>query len=210
MRTARLFPTLTAAALALPLLTGCGGSSTTNSSSGGGPAGSSAESSGSSAGSASGGPGSASAGSGSSSGSGSSGSSTESAGGGKAVSCAAAPAAMVSTALGDTLGAAEETRNGDTIVVCDYKGTKAGLVKLRIQTDSSASAFAVDKKSFATQKMPTTDEKFADEAFSNVLGSGNYQVTTLVARRGSVEILIAAKATVAQEKGLLSQLFNKL
>jgi hypothetical protein len=126
------------------------------------------------------------------------------------VSCAVAPAALVGAALGDTLNAAQETRNGDTIVVCDYAGAKAGVVKLRIQTDSSATAFAADKKGFATQSMKTTNEAFADEAFSNVLGSGPYQVTTLVARKGPVEILIVAKATVAQEKRLLSQLFNRL
>jgi hypothetical protein len=117
---------------------------------------------------------------------------------------------MVGSALGDTVSAAEEARNGDTVVVCDYKGTKAGVIKLRIQTDSSAATFAVDKKSFATQSMKTTDEAFADEAFSNALGQGPYQVTTLVARKGSVEILVVAKATVAQEKALLNHLFGRL
>jgi hypothetical protein len=116
---------------------------------------------------------------------------------------------LVGPALADTVSAAQETRNGDTIVVCDYKGPKTGLVKLRIQTDSSADGFAVDKKGFAGQSMKTTDEKVADEAFSAVVGTGQYRVTTLVARHGSVEILVAAKATVAQEKGLLNQLFDR-
>ena len=188
MRVARLVPPLTLAALALPLLAGCGGSS-----SGGSPSaqttGPSSSVSPSSSASASTPPASAS---------------------GAAVSCSAAPATLVGSALADTVSAAQETRNGDTIVVCDYKGPKTGLVKLRIQTDSSADGFAVDKKGFTTQSMKTVDEAFADEAFSAVVGSGQYQVTTLVARHGSVEILIAAKATVAQEKGLLSQLFNRL
>jgi hypothetical protein len=182
MHVARLVPPLTLAVLALPLLAGCGGSSSNGSSS--------AQTASSSVSpSASTPPASAS---------------------GPAVSCSAAPSTLVGSALGDTLSAAQETRNGDTIVVCDYKGPKTGLVKLRIQTDSSADAFAVDKKGFTTQSMKTVDETFADEAFSNVVGSGQYQVTTLVARHGTVEILIAAKATVAQEKGLLSQLFNRL
>jgi hypothetical protein len=117
---------------------------------------------------------------------------------------------MVGSALGDTVSAGQESRTGDTVVVCDYKGPKTGLVKLRIQVDSSAGAFAVEKKGFATQQMATTDEAFADEAFSNVLGTGSYAITTLVARRGSVEILVAAKAKVSQEKALLGQLFNRL
>lgn len=128
----------------------------------------------------------------------------------RAAGCAAAPAGLVGAALDDTLSPARETRNGDTIVVCDYQGTTAGLVKLRIQTDSDAEAFAADRNGFATQSMPTTDEDFADEAFSSVLGSGDSTVTTLVARRGSVAILISAKATVAQEKTVLGQLLDRL
>jgi hypothetical protein len=184
MRVARLVPPLTLAALALPLLAGCGGASSSGS-----PSAQTTGPSSSAPASASTPPASAS---------------------GAAVSCSAAPATLVGSALADTLSAAQETRNGDTIVVCDYKGPKTGLVKLRIQTDSSADAFAVDKKGFTTQSMKTVDEAFADEAFSTVVGSGQYQVTTLVARHGTVEILIAAKATVAQEKGLLNQLFNRL
>lgn len=204
MRSARLFPTLAAVTLALSLLAGCGGSSSSGKSSGGGSGGSSAGSA------ASGGSGSQS-GSGSSGGSGSqSGSGSQASSGGKGLSCAVAPAAMVSAALGDTVTATQEDRTGDTVVVCDYKGAKVGLVKVRIQTDSSAAAFAVDKKGFTAQQMKTADESFVDEAFSNVVTAGSSTITTLVARRGSVEILVAAKATVAQEKGLLSQLFNKL
>jgi hypothetical protein len=212
MRAARLLPSLAVVTLAVSLLAGCGGSSSGNGSSATGSSAASASSAGGGSGSGSG--------SGSSAGSsGSAGSSSDSGSGSKAglgsggsdsVSCAVAPAALVGAALGDTLSATQETRNGDTIVVCDYKGAKAGVVKLRIQTDSSATAFAADKKGFATQSMKTTDETFADEAFSNVRGSGPYQVTTLVARKGPVEILVVARATVAQEKGLLSQLFNRL
>ena len=129
---------------------------------------------------------------------------------GAAAGCAVAPADLVGAALGDTLSTAEETRHGDTIVVCDYQGPKVGLVKLRIQTDSDAEAFAADKKGFATQSMPTTDEDFADEAFSNVLESPAGRVTTLIARRGPVAILVSAKAALPQEKTLLGQLFDRL
>ena len=199
MRAARLVPSLTVAVLTLPLLAGCGGSGSS------GPTAAGSSTPGSST------PGSSTAGEGAAASSpASSGSAGTTGTAGVAVSCAAAPAALVGAALGDTLSAAQETRNGDTIVVCDYKGPKTGTVKLRIQTDSGAATFAVGQKGFATQSLKTTDEAFADEAYSNVLGSGAYQVTTLVARQGSVEILVAAKATVAQEKGLLSQLFNRL
>jgi hypothetical protein len=126
------------------------------------------------------------------------------------VSCASAPATLVGTALGDTVSTAQETRNGDTVVVCDYQGTKVGVVKLRIQTDSDAATFAADKKSFDTRSMKTVDETLANEAFSNVHGTGKQQITTLVARKGSVEILVVARATVAQEKALLGQLFSRL
>jgi hypothetical protein len=190
VRAARLL-LLTAAALALPLLAGCGGSS----GSGAGSASSSAAGSGPAASSST--PSSSAA------------ASTSAAAGG-GVSCAKAPADVVGAALGDTLDPAAETRNGDTVVVCDYRGSKTGLVKVRIQTDSSAAAFAVEKKGFAGAGMPTKDEAFADEAFSNVLGSGQTTVTTLVARKGSVEILVTAKTTVAQEKALLTQLFARL
>jgi hypothetical protein len=128
----------------------------------------------------------------------------------RAAGCAVAPADLVGAALGDTLSPARQTRNGDTIVVCDYQGAKAGMVKLRIQTDSDAETFAADRNGFATQSMPTTEEDFVDEAFSSVLGSGSSQVTTLVARQGPVAILICAKATADQEKALLGQLFNRL
>ncbi len=180
MRAVRLLILLATAAVTLGLLAGCGGSS-----SGG-------TTPGTATGSASG-----------------SDSATAAGAGSGTASCSVAPASLVGSALGTSLTGPAETRNGDTVVVCDYQGTKAGLVKVRIQTDSDAASFAAEKGQFPAQKMKTTDETLGDEAFSNVLG-GAYPVTTVVARKGSVEILVTGKATVAQEKALITQLFDRV
>ncbi len=127
-----------------------------------------------------------------------------------AASCAGAPAAVVGASLGDTVKVLDATPNGATIVVCRYIGPKVGAVVLRIQTDQTPTGFAITKKGFATQGEKTKDEPgFMDAAYSSQI-TGRFPITTLVALKGHVEILVSANAPIAREKVLESTLFGKL
>lgn len=134
-------------------------------------------------------------------------------GGGRASSqptCALAPASVVNAALGSDLGAPQQTLNG-TVTVCTYQGPKAGQVIVRFQTGDNATTFAAGRKAFDANHEPTKDYPgFADEAYTNTLGSGGLTLNTLVARQGSTEILVTSKASFASEQKLEQQLFSRL
>ena len=133
--------------------------------------------------------------------------------GSAAESCAKYPAAMVGGALGMKLAAPEETVNS-SIVLCRYKpasGVKNALI--RFSTQSDAATFAAGKKGFTTGMGASMKLKisnvpgFVDEAYTNTLTAGmGIKTTTLVARSGSLEVLVSADATLTQEKTLLTEI----
>ncbi|HEY6793944.1 MAG TPA: hypothetical protein VI248_04595 [Kineosporiaceae bacterium] len=172
--------------LALPLLAGCGGASSTSPP----PAGSAA-------------PASAAASSAAPSGAGGG-----AAGGGKA-SCAQAPAATVGGALGDTFADPQQTLNGDTVAMCQYLGKKLRVVIIRIQTDQTAAGFTAEKQGYPAQGLKTTDVPgFMDAAYSSVHKTTYTDNATLVALKGSTEILVTGDTTLDRERQLLTTLFG--
>lgn len=133
-------------------------------------------------------------------------------GGSGPVTCDAVPASLVNSALGTDLGAPSQTTAGSA-VACAFKGTKTGAVEIRIQTGDTAALFAAERKTFDATGQPTKDYPgFGDQAYTNVrhLPLGLPDMNTLVARQGSVEILVASPAAITAERALEQQVFAKV
>lgn len=128
------------------------------------------------------------------------------------VTCDLAPGSLVNSALGTDLGAPAQTTAGSA-TACEYKGPKAGAVIIRIQTGDTAGLFAAERKTFDTTGQPTKDYPgFGDQAFTNVrhMPLSMPDMNTLVARKGSVEILVTSPARITAEQALEQQLFTKI
>lgn len=122
------------------------------------------------------------------------------------------PASLVNSALGTDLAAPTQNAAGGA-TVCQYQGTKAGAVIIRVQTDDTAAGFAVERATFEKSGQPTKDlAGFGDEAYTNVkhMPLNMPDVNTLVARKGQVEILVTSTASITAEQGLEQQLFAKI
>lgn len=133
-------------------------------------------------------------------------------GGSSQVTCDLVPASLVNSFLGTDLGAPMQTVAGNA-TACAFTGAKAGAVEIRIQTGDSATIFAVGRKTFDTTGQPTKDYAgFGDEAYTNTkhMPLGLPDVNTLVARQGSVEILVSSTAGIAAERALEQQVFAKV
>ena len=132
--------------------------------------------------------------------------------GSSSLTCNLMPASMVNAALGTDLGNPTQNSDGDT-VACEFQGTKAGAVMIRIQKGDDATAFAVERKTFQASGQPAKDYAgFGDEAYTNTkkMPLGLPDVNTLVARKGSVDILVSSSASIAAERTLEQQLFAKV
>jgi hypothetical protein len=126
-------------------------------------------------------------------------------------SCDVVPASLVNAALGTDFGAATQESVGNA-VACQYLGGKAGAGVIRIQTDATEATFTAERQGFDNTSQPTTTYPgLGDEAFSNVkhMPLGLPDVNTLVARHGSVEVLVTSSAGIAAEQTLVKQVFAK-
>jgi hypothetical protein len=122
------------------------------------------------------------------------------------------PASLVNPALGTDLADPVQNAAGNA-TVCQFNGTKAGAVMIRVQTDDTAAGFAAERTTFDKSGQPTKDiAGFGDEAYANTkhMPLGLPDVNTLVARKGQVEILVSASASIAREQALEQQLFAKV
>lgn len=128
------------------------------------------------------------------------------------VACELVPASLVNSALGTDLGAPVQTIAGNA-TACEFKGMKAGAAEIRIQTGDNATAFAAGRKTFDGADQRTMGYAgFGDEAYTNTkhMPMGLPDVNTLVARQGSVEILVSSTASIAAERALEQQVFAKV
>ena len=126
-------------------------------------------------------------------------------------SCDLAPASLVNATLG-THVSDPEVQNLTKVVVCRYKPSSGtGSVVVRIQTDMSAQTFATSRSLSDTNGIPTADlPGFQDNAYTSVLTAGSIVTNTVVALKGTVEILVSSPASFDAEKDLETQLFTKL
>ena len=135
--------------------------------------------------------------------------STSSGGGSKAVDCSLVTPAEVNAALGTSVGTPSKIVNG-SVTVCTYKQSM-GTVIVRFDTASSAAKFAQAKAGFGSHgETAVTATGIGDEAYTSTLGSGNYITSTIVARKGSTELLITGPASVAQVEALATQVLAQL
>jgi len=128
------------------------------------------------------------------------------------VSCDLVPAALVNGALGTDLGAPSQS-DGANAVACQFKGAKAGAVEIRIATGETAAAFATERTTFDSSGQATKAYAgFGDQAYTSTqkMPLGLPDVNTLVALKGSVEILVSSSASISAEQALEEQVFAKV
>jgi hypothetical protein len=118
---------------------------------------------------------------------------------------------LVNSTLGTNV-AAPEVQNLNTVVVCRYSPSSGtGSVVVRIQTDMSAATFVQSRALSDSNGIPTADlPGFADQAYTSVLKVGTHVTNTVVALKGTIEILVSSPASFDAEKALEEQLFAKL
>jgi hypothetical protein len=123
----------------------------------------------------------------------------------KAPSCATVSPQLIRSALGLSVPAPQATPNG-SVLVCTYGKLGQGQVIVRFQTGDSKPAFAAARKQFDTHGEPT--KPFAGlgvPAYSSVIGSGAYLNSTVVALKGSTELLVTAPAPLARVAALVKK-----
>jgi hypothetical protein len=125
--------------------------------------------------------------------------------------CDLAPPAMVNAALGTNVGA-PAAQNLGTIAVCRYSPSSGtGAVVVRVQTDMSAATFAQSRQVSDANGLPTSDlPGFEDQAYTSTLTAGSHTVNTVVALKGTVQVLISSPASFDAEKALATQIFTEL
>jgi hypothetical protein len=128
------------------------------------------------------------------------------------LSCDAVPASMVNAALGTHVGDPSSQSVESTIVACTYTPTSGiGTVIIRIQTDRADADFASARAQSDAQGIKTTDlPGFEDKAYTSVLKAASIVTNTVVALKGTVEILVSSGASFDQEKALEQQIFAEL
>jgi len=118
------------------------------------------------------------------------------------ISCSLAPASEVSSSLGVNVTFLTTTNNSP-VTLCSYSG--GALV--RFQTGENASGFALGKSGFGQHGETVADVSgLGDAAYSSSIGG----VNTLVALKGSVEILITSSASLSNEQVLMRGLLAKV
>jgi hypothetical protein len=127
------------------------------------------------------------------------------------VSCAIVSVAEVNAALGTTF-TARHVDSSSPATVCTFAGgTSARTVIVRLQNGEDANSFADDKAVYDSEGQTTTVVSgYGDEAFSAVLPvPGTVGVTTLVARKGDVEVLISAPTGLGPVQALMQKILSQ-
>jgi hypothetical protein len=129
-----------------------------------------------------------------------------------ALSCAVAPASMVNAALGTSVGDPKEQLVGHG-AVCNYApvaGAKGNVI-VRIQTDTTRSLFDQGRATSDRNGLPTADlPGFEDAAYTSTIAAGSVTTNTVVALKGTVQVLVSSAATFDKEKALEQQIFAAL
>ena len=117
--------------------------------------------------------------------------------------CDLAPAALVKAQLGLTVSDPNVTTTTQ-VTTCAYAvGSNPFGVLIRFQVNQDQGSFATGRAGFPS----TVDVSgLGDEAYSSVANG----YSTLVARKGSIGILITSRATLTAERSLMVILLSKL
>jgi ABC-type Fe3+-hydroxamate transport system substrate-binding protein len=126
------------------------------------------------------------------------------------LTCALAPSSLVSTDLGVAgLGDPKQVVK-DGSASCVYSGPK-GLVSLNLLNGATTDKMSLEQQTMAKSEQVKAFPGLGDEAFSATLsvGSGLPSSNTLVARQGTVEIMVTSSADVTAEKSLEQHILAK-
>ena len=125
--------------------------------------------------------------------------------------CSLAPASLIKETLNLTVNAPTETASGSSVQCTYLSGIGGYTVEIRFETEQDAASFADRRRATDDGGEPTTDVSgVGDEAYQSSIEFGDTVTNTMVARKGSVEIQVAAAAPVDAEKALLTKLFAAL
>jgi hypothetical protein len=120
--------------------------------------------------------------------------------------CTVATSALVSEKLGFTLAGPNVDR-GPTATVCTYDNpsVQSEAATIQVQTKATAESFARGREGFASHGEPvTTVPGLGDEAYSASLKVATITNTTLVARKGTIEVLITTTAPADRIPALMT------
>ncbi len=125
--------------------------------------------------------------------------------------CALAPTQMVGAALGSAVGQPSQAVNRTsvaTVVECTYSTAGPDDVTIRFQTKEDASGFAEGKSNFAGGPPVKDIAGLEDQAYVSAVSlGGGSALTTLVARKGTLEIEVVSRASLSSEETLVSKIF---
>jgi hypothetical protein len=123
--------------------------------------------------------------------------------------CALVSAAVIKASLNIAVGEPTQTSSGSTIS-CDYlPADGAHTVVIRFVTDEDQESFARARRSLDSGGHPTTDVPgLVDEAYVSSDEFGDTVTNSLVARKGSVSMSVAAVASVEAEKALIAKVLG--
>lgn len=122
---------------------------------------------------------------------------------GLATSCTFVTAAAVSSALGVTVSAPTVVNNAPVTVCYFPKGSFSKFATVRLQTNMTSSSFATGRAGFGQHGEPTSAVNgLGEQAYSSVIGSGKYAISSIVVLNQGEELLISAPATLAAVESL--------
>jgi hypothetical protein len=127
------------------------------------------------------------------------------------LTCALAPASLVSTDLGVTGLSDPKQVVKDGSASCVYSGS-TGIVSLNLLNGATTDKMSVEQQTMAKSEQVKAFSGLGDEAFSASLsvGDGVPSPNTLVARQGTVEIMVVSSADVTAEKSLEQHIFANI
>jgi hypothetical protein len=127
------------------------------------------------------------------------------------LTCDLAPSSLVSADLGVSGLAAPKQVINSGGASCIYAGSK-GVITLNLLNGATTGKMSVEQQTLAKSEQTKAFAGLGDEAFSASLsvGEGIPSPNTLVARQGSVEIMLVSPASVTAEKSLEEHIFTKV
>jgi hypothetical protein len=125
--------------------------------------------------------------------------------------CDSASASTVNSALGTNYGDPQVTSQDD-VDVCTYTDSTTQLTGIiRFQKSTTHELFDVARQGMDSSGQKTTDlDGVGDEAYSSTFKASSLvpELNTVVARKGSKEVLITASASIDKEKDLANKLLG--
>jgi len=126
-----------------------------------------------------------------------------------APTCANVSAAVIRAILNIAVSEPTQTISGST-VTCDYRPADgAHTVRVEFTTGEDKDSFARSRRSLDSGGQPTSDvPDLVDEAYVSSTELGDVVTNSLVARKGSTTMRVAAAAPVEAEKSLVAKVLG--